>query len=219
MDIQYKTLSDKIITAEQAEIMLHNKEYLENGEVKIIEKKLFSEIQWITYYKDFQETDEEIFDKYKNIITVTSIFIKSRDFKTYAPYIIESKETFWREGKIFNDQLITIKKLIDPTGRIGAWERFNRELATTDFGYRAVGKIFYFGSKDDDYPYGIPYLSTSYNGYGTPFETATFDPGISDDDQDIELFDRDKTSEHLNNYSQEIIEWFLNDEFLPPLSF
>lgn len=220
MNIQYKNLSDKIITTQQAELEeLHNKEYLENGKVKIIEKKLFSKVQWVTYYKDSWETNEEIFNKYKNILTITAIFIKTRDYQTRPPYTIETEETFWRDGDTFIDQLITTKKLIDPSQRIGSWEGFNRELETTDPEYRGVQKIFYFGSKDDDYLYEIPHLSTSYPGYGSSFEVARFDPGISDDDQDIELFDRNETIANLSNYSQEIIEWFLNDEFLPPSSF
>jgi len=220
MNIQYKNLSDKIITTQQAELEgLHNKEYLENGKVKIIEKKLFSEIQWITYYKDSSENNEVIFNKYKNIPTITTIFIKTRDYQTRPPYIIETEETFWRDGEQFVDQLVTSKELIDPFGRIGAWEAFNRELSSTDPEYRGIGKIFYFGDKDDDYVNEIPSLATSYVGYGNPFGEARFDPGLSDDDQDIELFDRNETISHLSNYSQNIIDWFLNDEFLPPTTF
>lgn len=220
MNIQYKNISDKIITTQQAEQEgLHNKEYLENGKVKIIEKKLYSKVKWVTYYKDVAETNEQIFAKYKDIPTVTVIFIKTRDYQTRSPYIIESKETFWREGQTFVDQLVTTKELIDPSGRISAWEGFNRELSSTDPEYRGVGKMFYFGTKDDDYQYEIPSLTTSYVGYGNAFEVARLDPGLSDDDQDIELLNRDETIAHLSNYSQNIIDWFLNDEFLPPASF
>lgn len=220
MSIQYKNLFNKLITEQQAELKgSHYKEYVKNGKVKIIEDKLYSTVERITYYKDSEETNDQIFLKYKNIPTIKTIYIKTRDYQTHPPFVIESKETFWRDGEAFVDQLITTKELIDPTGRIGAWEGFNRELETTDPEYRGVSKIFYFGSKDDDFLYEIPNLSTSYPGYGSPFELARFDPGISDDDQDIELFDMDETIAHLSNYSQEIIEWFLNDEFLPPSSF
>lgn len=220
MSIQYKNFFNKLITEQQAELEgAHYKEYLKNDKIKIIEDKLYNIVERITYYKDSGETNDQIFLKYKNIPTIKAIYIKTRDYQTRSPFVIESKETFWRDGEAFVDQLITTKELIDPSGRIGAWEGFNRELETTDPEYRGVSKIFYFGSKDDDYLYEIPNLSTSYTGYGSPFEVARFDPGISDDDQDIELFDSDETIAHLSNYSQEIIEWFLNDEFLPPSSF
>lgn len=220
MSIQYKNLFNQLITEQQAELKgSHYKEYLKDGKVKIIEDKLYSTVERITYYKDSEETNDQIFLKYKNISTIKAIYIKTRDYQTLPPYTIETEETFWRDGETFVDQLVTTKELIDPSGRIGSWEGFNRELETTDPEYRGVSKIFYFGSKEDDYLYEIPHLSTSYSGYGSPFEVARFDPGISDDDQDIELLNRHETIAHLSNYSQEIIEWFLNDEFLPPPSF
>ncbi|AYN03386.1 MULTISPECIES: hypothetical protein [unclassified Flavobacterium] len=220
MEIQYKNISDKLITVQQAELEgAHYKEYLQNGIVKIIEDKLYSKIESVIYYKDHGETDEEIFTKYKDILTITALYIKTRDNQTHPPYIIETKEIFWKEGETFVNQQVTTKELIDPSGRIGAWEGFNHELAPTDSEYRGIGKIFYFGAKNNDYAYEIPNLSTGYQGYGNSFEVARFDPGLSDDDQDIELFDRNETISYLSNYSQNIVDWLLNDEFLPPISF
>ncbi|GAA6764914.1 hypothetical protein AAFH68_08480 [Flavobacterium sp. CGRL1] len=220
MNTQYKNTSNRLITAQQAELEgSHYKEYLQDGFVKIIEDRLYSEIESIIYYKDPEETDDEIFAKYKNISTINAIRIKKRDHQTQTPYIIETEEIFLRDGDIFINQLLTIKELIDPSGRIGSWEVFNKELPSTDPEYRSVGKIFYFGSRDDDFDYEIPSLTTNYTGYGNLFEESRFDPGLSGDEQDVELFDRNETIAHLSNYPQEIIEWFLSDEFLPPSSF
>jgi hypothetical protein len=154
------------------------------------------------------------------LTTVTFLFIKTRDYETRPPYIIENEEFFLREGETFLDQLITTKKLIDPLGRIEVLERNNRNLPTNDPEYRGISKGFFFGDKDDDFLFGIPTLMTNYEGYGGDFEVAEYDPKIAKDEvQDIEFFDREETIQRLRNYSQNIVDWFLNDEFLPPASF
>lgn len=217
MQVQYKKFGE-IITEQQAEFITHDKEYLQNGIVKIIEDMYDPQtITSVIYYKDLTETDEQVFDKYRAIKTVTSIYIKTRDYRSNPPYIIETKETFWRDGENFVDQLITTRELVDPLKRISAFEGNNRELPISHPEYRGVSKAIYFGTEKAGV--AIPCLSTSFMGYGGQFDASLYDPGWWDDDQDEEYFDLAETIDFLapfNFLPQSIKDWFLTDIFYAP---
>lgn len=215
MQIQYKELGE-LITEQQAEFTPHYKHYLQDGIVKIIEDKLGSTIESVIYYKDSTETDEQVFAKYRDITTVTSIYIKTRDYQANPPYIIETQEIFWRDGESFVDQLVTTRELVDPLKRISAFEGNNRELPTSHPEYRGVGKAIYFGTEKARI--AIPCLTTNFVGYGEPFDASLYNPGWWDDDQDNEIFDLAGTINFLApyNFPQNIKDWFVSDVFYAP---
>lgn len=220
MILQFKNTNNKIISEQQAD-GTYFKEYISKntGLLKIKESKFNSVTERILYYKDIDETADGILYSYNNIESITVVKIRER--VPYGNYTVEEEKIYWRNKTTRELELkpLIMKYLINSLGQNIAYELIDSSLSSTDENYRIVNKTYFIGLFTDYNKSDTALMSTKYNGYNQPFDFMVYDSGTGDD-QDIDYLPLPQTIQVMTELGipQNIQDWYLNDDFLPPLT-
>lgn len=213
MITEYRNENLKLVTEQQ--FAQNNfwgfKDYLDNNALKIREKYENGKIKEIHYYKNPNENDEAIVDKYKHIDGLA--FIITRERESYGDFWIEKVKDFSVINNVYFPFIS--RELYNSKNQLIASESIDSSVPETDENHYELVKYYY---NSDDGRNGEYFVSHYFNGIFEDIEHFQF--GFDTDSQDVERGYYGGSAEQLMirmGISPKMRAWYVNNDFLPEL--
>lgn len=226
MQIQYKNFDGLAITAQQAGLEKKEfyKEIIENGLVKKIEyhwgvpeRNQLPSLFELIYYKDANETNNEIIAKYSKTESLYKIRIRTRS--THGIFSIDNEELYSRKPTGFVNLYVENNYLYDSNNNLMAHEVIHTDKTPQDPDYRIIWKYYFDVEANGKKTTVNPHFEVNYDENGDfAYIEYNPDPPYCLGFDLTQYFDQEADDFMTSfNIPSNLQAWYKTRDFLPPI--